>query len=399
MRLFVSSVALSVLSAVSFNSNLSAQSPVADAQVMDRCEDASDPSAQLEACDAAIASGALAKADLASAYAKKGFAEEKLKGDQAASASFQKAIALFGELIDSKPRDANALLNRANLYFEVGDLAHAITDYSAYLKLEPNNAQALHQRALCYNSLKDYRKVIADETEAIRLRADKSFFYVVRGEAYDGLNETQKALADYNRALNINPNNWAGLSDRARLYRRMGDYAHSVADDTQFISLQLPWAPSGYTHRGETYILLGEYPLAIVDFDAAIAPIRTTPKLATRHAGRERLIFAPSWMLPASIATKPSKLILKNRGISTAAGWLDWNKSGSKRHGPIMTRPSRQTRPRPVTGTGERWPRSRWAERLRHRRMPPKPKLSTRRSSKFSLLLALTRNPFIKPTG
>ena len=271
MRLFVSSVALSVLSAVSFNSNLSAQSPVADAQVMDRCEDASDPSAQLEACDAAIASGALAKADLASAYAKKGFAEEKLKGDQAASASFQKAIALFGELIDSKPRDANALLNRANLYFEVGDLAHAITDYSAYLKLEPNNAQALHQRALCYNSLKDYRKVIADETEAIRLRADKSFFYVVRGEAYDGLNETQKALADYNRALNINPNNWAGLSDRARLYRRMGDYAHSVADDTQFISLQLPWAPSGYTHRGETYILLGEYPLAIVDFDAAIA--------------------------------------------------------------------------------------------------------------------------------
>jgi tetratricopeptide (TPR) repeat protein len=271
MRLFVTSVFLSIVSVVFLTSTVSAETSVADTQIMDRCDDDSDPAAQLEGCNAAIASGALAKADLASAYAKKGFAEEKLRGDQAASDSFQEAIRLFGELIDSNPSDAKALLNRANLYFEVSDLAHAITDYGAYLKLEPNNAQALHQRALAYNSLRDYQKVIADETEAIRLKADASFFYVVRGEAYEGLNEPQKALADYNRALSINPNNWAGLSDRARLYRRMGDYAHSVADDTQFIGLQLAWAPSAYTHRGETYILLGEYPLAVLDFDAAIA--------------------------------------------------------------------------------------------------------------------------------
>src|SRR4051812_17575419 len=125
MRLFVTFVFLSIVSAVFLSSTVSAETSVADTQIMDRCYDVSDPSAQLEACDAAIASGALAKADLASAYAKKGFAEEKLKGDQAASASFQKAIALFGELIDSNPPDAKTLLNRADLYFEVGDLAHA----------------------------------------------------------------------------------------------------------------------------------------------------------------------------------------------------------------------------------------------------------------------------------
>jgi tetratricopeptide (TPR) repeat protein len=73
------------------------------------------------------------------------------------------------QLIHQDQRDAAAYQNRAVAYGLLGDLDHAIADYTKAIEIKPNNATAYESRGRLYASKGDYTSAIADAQKASEL--------------------------------------------------------------------------------------------------------------------------------------------------------------------------------------------------------------------------------------
>jgi len=74
-------------------------------------------------------------------------------------------IPLEGNSVDS----ASAYYNRGNSYYDLGEFAQAIADYTEVIRLNPAYVEAYYNRALAYYNLLQYEQSIADNTEAINI--------------------------------------------------------------------------------------------------------------------------------------------------------------------------------------------------------------------------------------
>ena len=116
--------------------------------------------------------------------------------DELAVAQHSHAVADFGEAISLNPRNATAILNRANARRDLGDFDQALADYREAIRLNPRNTFALSGRGLA------------------RLR---------RGEL-------DASIEDFNAALALNPMLANSLYGRSIAKRRRGDLAAANAD-------------------------------------------------------------------------------------------------------------------------------------------------------------------------
>ena len=73
------------------------------------------------------------------------------------------------QMIQRDPADAAAYHNRAVAYGSLGDLDHAIADYTKTVEIKPDNAGAYESRGRAYASKGDYTHAIADALKASEL--------------------------------------------------------------------------------------------------------------------------------------------------------------------------------------------------------------------------------------
>lgn len=125
-------------------------------------------------------------------------------------------IAVCTKVIESgqlAPMDlAAAHFRRASAWFEKGDKAQAVVDYSESLRLDPQQPGALNNRGV---ALEDDARAIADFTEALALDPDYILAYRNRGRRLDSLGEHVRAIEDYTRIVDLDPRD-------ADAYRRRG---------------------------------------------------------------------------------------------------------------------------------------------------------------------------------
>ena len=94
---------------------------------------------------------------------------------------------------DNNPQ---AYLERANLYYQIGNFEAAITDYSAVLDAEPDNHTAWYGRGLVFEALGDAGNAIADLKRAIELDPQPEYHRAL-GNVYYQLERHDEALAQY----------------------------------------------------------------------------------------------------------------------------------------------------------------------------------------------------------
>ncbi len=73
------------------------------------------------------------------------------------------------QMIQNDPADAAAYHNRAVAFGLLGDLDHAIADYTKTIEIKPDNAGAYENRGRAYASKGDYTHAIADALKATEL--------------------------------------------------------------------------------------------------------------------------------------------------------------------------------------------------------------------------------------
>lgn len=197
-----------------------------------------------------------------------------------AESSEEKALRESVKVIDSAA--AVAYVNRGNVYFAVGQLDYAISDYTDAIRIYPALADSYLRRSSAYLGKKDTARAIADSEMYIKLEPGSMAGYVARGMARITAGEVALAFADINKACELEPNAAEPIFRRGDFYRVSGDGARAEADYRKATKLDKHFAGP---HAGLGSLAFGrkDYKAAIEHYTAALD---RDPRLAQIFAFR-----------------------------------------------------------------------------------------------------------------
>ena len=142
------------------------------------------------------------------AYRCRGVSKGALKKD------YNGAIADYTKALELDPNFSAVYFHRGCAKTSLEDYNGAISDYSKAIELNPNDADAYINLAGVYYNIgnnkiknkKDYKKNNSDFSKAIELNPDYADFYKCRGSAKADSKDYKGSLADFNKAIELNTN-------------------------------------------------------------------------------------------------------------------------------------------------------------------------------------------------
>ncbi|XXQ31511.1 Tetratricopeptide repeat [Plasmodiophora brassicae] len=165
---------------------------------------------------------------------------------------------------------SRALRCRALLRYATQDLADAVADLNAALRLDPAFAEALYLRGMIAMDLDDADACIGDMSACLAIAPTAGHAYAMRGTARAARHDRAGALHDLGRALDHDLNDAdraALLFSRAHLH---GDDDPDAAMDDLSASIALRPHPRSLMARADLHDRLGDARHAIADLEHAV---------------------------------------------------------------------------------------------------------------------------------
>ena len=149
-----------------------------------------------------------------------------------------------------------SLMDRGVVYATHRDFDLALADFGAALSLKPDFVDALLQRAGVYSERGDLLMGLSDVNHALRLKISPDA-YNVRGNIQADLGNLQAAIEDYTLAIKVDPSYLPAFYNRGNVFAREGKYDEAIADFTTDLSLR-PNHVQSLDSRGYTYMVLSD---------------------------------------------------------------------------------------------------------------------------------------------
>lgn len=140
------------------------------------------------------------------------------------------AIAIFSELIERNPNNANHYSNRGLVYFQTGQSAAAIADYDHALELNPCLDSAYNNRANYYAAQGKFLEAILDYNIALDLNPANVRAWINQGITFRDLEMYDRALDSFELALRLGKLEVHIYAERGRTYHLRGDWNCAVGD-------------------------------------------------------------------------------------------------------------------------------------------------------------------------
>jgi tetratricopeptide (TPR) repeat protein len=131
---------------------------------------------------------------------------------------------------DNPQHVAEALLLRAQVHQQAGDVKTARADLDEVLKEIPDWAPALEFRAILAAQANDYPAAIDDLQALLKKAPQSSDLLNQLALLYQANKQPRKAIATYGDSLASNPESFTALRGRADAYLNVGKHAEAVAD-------------------------------------------------------------------------------------------------------------------------------------------------------------------------
>ncbi|HWT27786.1 MAG TPA: tetratricopeptide repeat protein [Mobilitalea sp.] len=183
--------------------------------------------------------------------------------DYFVSGNYAEAEKSFSSAIKKNPNRADYYIDYGMSLIAVGKYTTAIKQFDrAYLDkdirmIKANNKRALRGKGIAYFSMMKYKKAIKQFDLALSIselsKLDMDILYY-KGSSLMAIGENENAEKVYDKILSMDSDNTEALYDRASVYRNMGDYAKSLADYDEAITL----SPNNYNYYFGKYNLLIE---------------------------------------------------------------------------------------------------------------------------------------------
>lgn len=164
---------------------------------------------------------------LADGYQNRAMAQRKLNRPEAALADYTVALTLSS--------GAELWFARAETYFEAGDCARAIPDYTRALTENPRYGDALLGRGICHGMQGDFERASEDFSALLREQPDHLDGLFNRGKAAFEMGRYDAARADFDRALDADPAFAKARYHRAVVWIKLERYDDAVRDLRQVV--------------------------------------------------------------------------------------------------------------------------------------------------------------------
>lgn len=177
-----------------------------------------------------------------------------------------------------------AYVNRGHIYFMIGDMESAITDFDKAIDLDNGNPIAFGNRGQAYLRLDKYEQALLDLEKALDLDPHNTFYYHLKGDIYEELNQFDKAIISYTQAIEIDQYDEYSYIYRANLWFKVKNYDNALADVNKYIEMD-PIEENGFILRAEIYTELERYLDAEADYRNIIENVNFEYKDAYYNLG------------------------------------------------------------------------------------------------------------------
>ena len=120
------------------------------------------------------------------------------------------------------------------------------------------------------HELEKFKPAIKQFNKAIKANPNSSSLYFNRARCYRKIGDYENAIADIAKCISLDTNNKEGYKERGAIKAINGQIREGIIDFTKAIQIDSLYA-SAYNGRGAAYLLLGEYEKSISDNKKAIA--------------------------------------------------------------------------------------------------------------------------------
>jgi Flp pilus assembly protein TadD len=193
---------------------------------------------------------------------------------------FDGAIRAYGRIIQLRPEDEAAFLDRGDNYAAKKDFAHAIADFDQAIKLKPDDARAYDYRGIAELTAGHDDAALADFNKAVGFNPDYAGALEYRGMVYDDKRDLTHAIADYSAVIRIQPDDAQAFNARCWDRAYMGRDLDAALEDCN-AALKLvndrQTAAAVRDSQGFVWFRKGDMARAIGDYDAAL---RLAPRMA-----------------------------------------------------------------------------------------------------------------------
>ena len=181
---------------------------------------------------------------------------------------------LFGEREFSF---AQGYIERGNRFYETGEYAQALADYSDAIELDPGSAESFYRRGFVLMQREDFAGAIVDFSHALRIEPNNPSGHLAMGIAYRAKPEPDHdlSLSYLTRAIDLGPNFPDAHHERGITLLAMSNPAQAIADFDQSIVLDPQFAEAYYS-RAQARFAREDFREAVRDLDEAI---RLNPSL------------------------------------------------------------------------------------------------------------------------
>jgi tetratricopeptide (TPR) repeat protein len=179
------------------------------------------------------------------------------------------ALSAMNRLVELEPENVNALLARANLFYQAEKGEEAIGDCLRAIESDASNPVAWYLMGKVKKSRKDLPGAIDDLTQAIALKQTPADAYLLRAEAWLETNRPDEALSDTENFIQLAPEEEAAYLLRGRIYERLEDLSAAAEDYNQAAILN-PFCEEAYFLKGSLLMKEKKWNEAIALFDEVI---------------------------------------------------------------------------------------------------------------------------------
>ncbi|MFA5160966.1 MAG: tetratricopeptide repeat protein [Elusimicrobiales bacterium] len=189
------------------------------------------------------------------------------------------SFSLWNDRIAAYPDSTVGYLNRGMAWYEAGDAARAIADFTKTAELNPKFRSAYVKRGEAYFAIGDYGKALADARLAVELSAsadDTAPSRAVLAEAHflEGsvlaLNGGGKAAeAAFDAALALEPEHPQSLAAKARFVLERGETARAAEMFAKAAGIS-PLSPDLWNGLGAARSACGDYAAAAASYGRAL---------------------------------------------------------------------------------------------------------------------------------
>jgi serine/threonine protein kinase/Flp pilus assembly protein TadD len=210
--------------------------------------------------------------------------------------NYDESIREYQQVLDSYPREKEAIWMLGDISFHKGDFSLALTYLKKVVEIDPKSERALEHIVYSYLSLEQYEEML-ENAKMYVAKVPSEEAYSLMAESYAIRGNFDQAIQVYQRALDLFPANTMPILGVGDVYMYRGDFEKGEREFKKMVdkSPHLNDRREGFRHLSTLNAYLGKYREAVRMLDKVIEldlQMGDSTDLARSYADKSLLLIA-----------------------------------------------------------------------------------------------------------